>query len=234
MTAIAIDGAALDAWLDEEVGERASLCPGRREPTSFAALWPHLGLTPARAAAVYRQTERVVRAIAMHFPDNVFWDLDLIIQALADRPSVEAIEAMGERFVGLVDGFGIHSSIRFRYVHDFTYGFDWAKWVAKAPEQRAHIGPFDEVFLAYLECRRQELLVLIAKDDAKYGRLRDERPRNPFGFSREPQDERRLHEVLADRGQIPVATWDRRGRAQWGARFAEQRAELAVELGFAR
>ncbi|MEM9385760.1 MAG: ferrochelatase [Pseudomonadota bacterium] len=231
---MATDGGALDAWLDEEVGERVSLCPGRSHPTSFAVLWQTLGLEAAHAVALYRQTERVVRAIAMHFPENVFWDLDLIVQALADRASVDATEAMGDRLVALIDGFGMHSVIRFRYVHDFTYGFDWAKWVAKAPGRRAHIGPFDEGFLTYLERRRQELQELIAQDDAKYGRLRDERPRNPFGFSREPQDERLLHEMLAERGQIPVPTWDRLGRAQWGARFAEHRAELAAELGIAK
>lgn len=234
MTTTEIDGCALDAWLDSEVGERASLCPGRIRPTSFAELWSELDLDEAGTAAVMAATERMAHAIAVHFPDNVFWDFDLIVQALADRASVDAIEAMGERLVGLIDGFGMHSDIRFRYVHDFTYGYDWAKWVAKAPDRRRDVSPFDDRFLAYLERRRQELLELIDQDDATYGRLRDERPRNPFGFSREPNDERTLHEALAERGQIPVATWNRRGGARWGAHFATDRAELAAKLGLAQ
>jgi hypothetical protein len=234
VTAIEINAGKLDAWLDAKLGPRSSLCPGREHPTTFAELWPRLDLDAPHALAVFHATQRVVHAIVTHFPDNVFWDLDLVVQSLADRTSVAAIDTTAHRLVRLMQGFGMRSAIRFRYVHDFTYGFDWAKWVAKAPERRRQVAPFDDFFLAYLEHRCEELLALIASDDVKYGRLRNDQPRNPFTFSREPQDERRLHALLAERGLIPVATWDAQGDARWGAEFAERRAALAAELGITR
>mgnify|MGYP003381377507 CR=1 FL=1 len=43
--------------------------------------------------------------------------------------------------------------------------------MAKAPRDRAAVGPFEPEFLAYLEHRAGELVELIAADDRKYGRL---------------------------------------------------------------
>ncbi|MEM6732785.1 MAG: ferrochelatase [Myxococcota bacterium] len=224
----------LDAWLDDQVGERASLCPERSRPTPFTTLWSSLDVDAEHRTAIVSVTEQVARSIAAHYPDNVFWDLDRIVQALSERESVAAIESTGARLVRLMRGFGMNSEIRFRYVHDFTYGFDWAKWVARDPETRSGTRPFDERFLEYLEARQRELLGLIDADDATYGQLRGDGARNPFGFSREPEDERRLHELLAERGQVPVETWQRKGPERWGEHFAKSRALLADELGLAR
>ena len=57
------------------------------------------------------------------------------------------------------------------------------------PEPRAEHGPFSSTFLSYTKQRGEELVELIARNDAKYHRLADDAvARNPFGFSREPED----------------------------------------------
>ncbi len=234
MTSLSESPVDLDAWLDRHVGVRLSLCPGRERPTPFAELFCALELDRAREYALREVSERLVQAIAYHYPDNVFWDLDRLVSSLATRVSTDAIRSSGERLERLMAGFGMHSEIRFRYVHDFTYGFDWAKWVARAPEEREYIGPFDDAFLIYLEQRQRELMELIARDDEKYGKLRGDAPRNPFAFSREPEDERRLHEALAASGHVPVLTWTFDGRDRWGARFSEERDRVAKGLGLER
>lgn len=223
--------AALDRWLASERPKRESLNPAEGPPTSFETLFLTSVLGEERRRVLVWGCEEIVAAVLTHYPDNIFWDFDRLFEELARRVAVEEIETSVGQVVGLMGGFGGRSPIRFRYIHDFIYGFDWAKWVARAPEQRRHIGPFDGAFLTYLERRREELLALIAADDSTYGRLLDERSRNPFGFSREPSDERLLHRRLAFEGQIPVEAWRRQGVARWGAHYAERRADLAQELG---
>ena len=127
--------------------------------------------------------------------------------------------------------YGQDTAIRFRYVHDFIYGYDWAKWVGRDPDLRAGIGPYDAVFLDHLERRAHELLGLIAVDDPVYPGLPDEQARNPFPFSREPEAELRLHRTLAARGLLPLAAWDPAARPVWSRPFAALRAELAAMLG---
>lgn len=231
MTSTAIGKPELDTWLDRHARNRASLCPGRGAPTPFESLWRSLDVEGEVLVAVQRATGAVVEAIVEHYPDNVFWDLDRLIYELTLRGSVDEVQETEAKLVRLMAGFGVHSQIRFRYVHDFTYGFDWAKWVAREPNLRSGIGPFDEAFLDYLEVRQAELLTLIAQNDATYGRLEGAEPRNPFAFSREPDDERRLHEALAQNDNVPVETWEIRGRVRWGARFAEAREERARQMG---
>lgn len=233
MSSTAIGKPDLDLWLTRRVGARVSLCPDRSSPTPFSSLWSSLPLDPSTLGAVQDATWSVVEAIVEHYPDNVFWDLDRLLFDLTLRDSIEAIGKTATKVVRLMAGFGAHSQIRFRYVHDFTYGFDWAKWVARDPEPRSHIGPFDEEFLDYLEIRQGELLALIAQNDATYGQLKGDQPRNPFAFSREPADERTLHEDLAKSGAVPVETWELRGRARWGAHFAQAREDRARALGLA-
>lgn len=177
-------------------------------------------------------------AMQRSFPDNLCCDLDLVAaQALrAARASVDPAAAVRERLArmsGLQRLYGEDTAIRFRYVHDFLYGFDWAKWVGRDPDLRQHVGPFDAVFLGHLERRAHELGLLIADDDAVYGRLEGEHSRNPFPFSREPADELRLHRDLAARGLVPVAAWDPDARPSWRRAFAALRIERAAALGLA-
>jgi hypothetical protein len=66
-----------------------------------------------------------------------------------------------------------------------------------------------------------------------YPTLRDERPRNPFPFSREPDAELALHRALAASGEIPVEAWRADARPQWRRDYAELRIARARELGLA-
>lgn len=211
-------------------GEAATLAADRPSATPLVALVPADGPEPRREALAFGLAD-IVNAWADNFPENIFWDVDLLAQQLWDLEDPAAIERQTRRIADLARGFGQQTEIRFQYVHDFLYGYDWCRWVARDPEEREHVGPFDPTFLTYLERRQGELLELIANDDAKYPRLEHGRPRNPFGFSRHKEDERRLLRVLAQRGDVPVETWRRHGRTTWDRPFSRIRERAAEELG---
>lgn len=238
----------------EAVGPLLSLDPGRERATPLVEL--HRGALAelhgdALAARLAPGLASGLAALALAqleaFPGNLFWDLDLIAFELL-RQAREAHATRSEDPVALLDDrfarmvrlqqlYGRETAINFSYVHDFVYGFDWAKWVGREPEvQRDPPGPFELEFLIYMERRGKELLELIAEDDAKYPNLDDDEARNPFPFSREPKDEIRLHAELARRDLIPAPTWDRGAvgldwRARWRTDFQARRVEVAEELG---
>ncbi|MCC6873681.1 MAG: ferrochelatase [Sandaracinaceae bacterium] len=217
-----------------------SLCPDRPRRRSIeevvAALREEAGPLAEPLAAGLAVIER---AIEQHFPDNIFCDLDFLAASLVRQarraPSMRAhIEDRVARVVRLHALYGGGTSIRFRYVHDFLYGYDWAKWVRRDPASRAHAGPFDLELLEHVERRGQELLGLIDQDDPTYHRLRDSRHRNPFGFGRDPDEEARLHEDLARRGWIPVEAWRLYASPVWDRPYAEERERRALELALER
>ena len=178
-------------------------------------------------------------AVAMQesFPDNLFGDLEYLAAslwsgALATDDPLAFIGAQSQHVVQLQRLFGGGTAIRFRYVHDFVYGYDWAKWVAREPSPRGNVGPFDPEFLAFMLHRGQELLVLIAEGrDTKYPPLPDGRPRNPFGFSREPAAEITLHEHLATHALLPLEAWRVDAMPRWNRPYARLRREAAIGLG---
>jgi hypothetical protein len=180
------------------------------------------------------------------FPGNLFWDLDLIAvtvvtqaRSLARELAVAHVVDQLARMAELQHLYGRETAINFAYVHDFVYGYDWAKWVAREPSVQSDVPePFAPRFLAYMRVRAHELLELIGKDDAKYPTLADDQARNPFPFSRAPADELTLHRELARRDLIPVPTWDpAAGSLDWSTRwkipFQARRVEVARELGLA-
>jgi hypothetical protein len=206
-----------------------SLCPGRARPTPLRALGLALlppDVDPARALAWAQGLVEVAQAQREHFPDTIFWDQDLLAASLLRLPSLDALRQVAADIRALQAQFGRRSELCFRYTHDFNYGYDWSRWVAREPA-RAQVGPFDPPFLAYMKQRGGELVELIAADDAKYHKLPPGTPRNPFGFSREPAAERALFRALAAQDLIPARAWDPHDQPRWGARFAEARAELA-------
>ena len=175
------------------------------------------------------------------FPGNLFWDLDLIAativhEAAAAESAHACVVDRFERMVALQRLYGRRTPINFSYVHDFVYGFDWAKWIAREPSLHAGVpGPFSLPFLTYMQRRGRELLALIAADDSKYPTLDDDAPRNPFPFSRDPDAEIRLHRELARRDLIPVPTWTLDVHCcdwstRWQIGFAERRVAVASEL----
>ncbi len=185
------------------------------------------------AATFAQGMATIARAVAEHFPDNIYGDVDFLSAALVarfgDQPAAEAqLTVHCEQIAGLIALYGCHSAIRFRYMHDFLYGFDWARWVRKDPINRAATGPFDPVFLQYLYQRGGELLALIERGDAEYPPLAPDQWRNPFDFSREPAAEARLHRLLAAEELLPLAAWDICARPSFDRDFHRLRRERAT------
>jgi hypothetical protein len=239
--------AEVDAQIDKACPARATLDPTRVRARSLAQVWQRCadGLASAalpedHALALAEGLAEIASAAATSFPHNLFWDFDLLAAELARQTSdtdpdtgSARIRAHAGQIARLHHLYGHETSIRFRYVHDFAYGYDWVKWIRRDPPPRQHIGPYDLVFLNYMARRGAELLALIAADDATYPTLRDERPRNPFPFSREPDAELALHRALAASGEIPVEAWRADARPQWRRDYAELRIARARELGLA-
>lgn len=214
-----------------------SLAPGRdlsRSPAEVAAL---LGpRVSGLRAAVRSALAEIEVAVEAAFPANIFWDLESTAASLVragEGGGERALVALGRRLAALQALYGQGTTIRFRYVHDFVYGFDWAKWVRREPEARAGVGPLDEPFLEHMERRAGELRRLIEEDDDTYPRLPEGQARNPFGFSREPEAESLLMRDLAGRGLVPVEAWELEARPVWDRPYADLRAERARELGLA-
>lgn len=219
------------------MGARASLDASRARaltPHELAARLLEGEPEDARARAFVDGLVDVVRVLVEDFPDNIFWDLDYLVCRLWNAGDAADVERLAARVRGLIRGFGNKSVLRFRYAHDFLFGFDWARWVAREPEARAHIGPLDPPFLDYLESRCRQLLELIAENDAKYGPLEGPGFRNPFSFPREPSEEARLHRFLAREELIPVKAWRLDGERRWELPFTDLRVEAAQRLGIAR
>ena len=200
----------------------------REHPTSIADL--------TSSAAIADGLERIARAIDHHFPENVFADLDRLASELESRRTRfgdAGALAHADRIVRVHALFGRESVLRFRYTHDFLYGFDWARWVARDPIARASVGPYDDVFLDYSETRAAELAALVGSGDRKYGPLARDAHRNPFPFRRDLAAERILHRALAAEDAVPVRAWEPHGTDTWDRDFAAAREEKARALGLA-
>ncbi len=231
--------AALDA-VDQRIdwGIRLTLSSNADRPTSLRDLAETLTPGPLQRAFA-SAIERVADAQLHAFPGNLFWDMDalaasLVRQARTHAEPAQRLSRLAGHVARLQRLFGVETAIHFRYVHDFIYGYDWAKWVKRDPDARATVGPFDEAFLIYSERRAGELMELIAKDDTKYHRLRRGEARNPFGFSREPEDELRLFRDLAERDLLPIRAWETDPPLDWKPPYLALREERAEALGLAR
>jgi hypothetical protein len=71
----------------------------------------------------------------------------------------------------------------------------------------------------------------IADHEAQFGVAADGVHHNPFRFSREPADERRLHEALARDNVIPVQAWRFDGTRDWARPYTQMREQYAQQLG---
>ena len=153
---------------DAELPARRSLAPpelGRIHATTLAELGRReLPAVDEELRLPVAETLRAT-AVAVHenFPGNLFADFDALAAHLAlgvsSQPDGAAWLQRSQRLLVELHGvFGMRSPIRFRYIHDFLYGYDWAKWVKREPAQRAEIRPFDPEFLAELLERGRELV----------------------------------------------------------------------------
>jgi hypothetical protein len=232
--------AAADARLKGVASLRMSLCPGKRQATSLVEIGEQLlddRIAPQAGEAFASALVAIVDAQCESFPDNLFWDFDYpavvllqLAQSDPDDPAIQVLEP-GRRIVELENLFGAHSPVQFRYAHDFVYGFDWARWVERDAAAREAIGPFGLEFLDFLLCRGRQLTELILDGDGRYPKLPPGVARNPFGFSRDPAAEERLHRDLAAHGFIPVETWRFDAEPRWDLPYRALREQRAKALG---
>jgi hypothetical protein len=207
-----------------------SLAPGRRHSRSADEVAAQVAGGAPAAAELTATLREIEAAAAAAFPGNIFWDTELLAAELL-RAGPGEIAAQGRRIAGLQALYGHNTAIRFRYVHDFLYGYDWAKWIQREPEERAGVGPFAPAFIDHQERRARELEQLIAADDAVYPSLPEGQVRNPFPFSREPEAEALLLADLAAGGLLPVEAWDPAASPRWDRPYADLRVERAAALG---
>jgi hypothetical protein len=180
--------------------------------------------------------ELIIYAQVQNFPENIFWDFDFLVSSMvrqalvADEGAIYFLESFGQKMNLLIELFGSKQEICFRYVHDFMYGFEWARWVQKEPENRANSDPFNLVFLDYLLMKGEKLIRQINCGQVTSYKLGNTGYRNPFDFSREPEDESLLFNYLAREKLIPVEAWKWDTSPVWNKPFQEMRQELALKL----
>ncbi len=234
----------LDALIVERGMSMRTLDPQRTRALAFVDIAEALDLRrrePGLVDALAALATGLVTAVATHFPENIFADYAAILEACLDEAERsenprETLDETAQILVELQALFGCASPVRFRYVHDFLYGYDWVKWVQRDPGARAAVGPYDMVFLRYMLQRGRELLALIAHNDTTYPQLRDASARNPFRFDRNPPAEIAIHERLAERDEVPVRAYRVRASGDpcnaWSLPFQDLRVSVAESLGF--
>ncbi|MEM7135858.1 MAG: hypothetical protein AAF500_04720 [Myxococcota bacterium] len=232
--------AAVQAKIDACEHGRLTLDPSREEATPLAQLIALIAEpTDSRADLLTEAAVVVAQAQLDNFPDNLFWDFDFYLATIDAHASrghdyESCLRDASATTVSLMRLYGQHSKIRFRYVHDFIYGFDWARWVRRAPTSRRGSEPFGLPFLMQSEDRGRDILRLIDQDDPRYPNLTTKAARNPFPFVREPADELSLYRDLATRDLIPVPAWRRDATPVWDRDFDQLRNDRAVALGLGR
>ncbi len=230
---------SLDEILAQQSVNLLSLNPQKKIITSFAEMGNMVAeeTTDIQIITTLQETlESIVDSQLQNFPENIFWDFDFLVSSMlrqalvADEGAVSFLKTFGEKMVSLTEMFGINTEIRFRYVHDFIYGFDWARWVQKDPKNRANIEPFSLIFFDYLLTKGKELIQRISHGQVICYKLCDTGYRNPFSFSREPEDEYRLLTYLAQKQLIPVEVWNWNATPVWNKPFQEIRQQIALKL----
>jgi hypothetical protein len=243
MTAHAINDentplAELEARIEQTPLGALTLDPSRSRARSLSEVVSSLA-DARQSAHLAAAAASVAEAQLQSFPENLFWDFDFYLASIHRGASATSdyqayLAAVTGITVGLMELHGQQSAIRFRYVHDFMYGFDWARWVRREPANRESVEPFGLDFLRQTQSRGRDILTLIEADDDWYPRLLDGDSRNPFPFSRDTADELPLYRLLAERGDVPVEAWDPDARPDAGRDFDALREDAAKSLGFSR
>ncbi|MDH3199589.1 MAG: ferrochelatase [Myxococcales bacterium] len=224
----------VQARIDATTWGALTLDPCRSEATPLKNLVASLA-GPSEVELLAAAAIEVASAQLDNFPENLFWDFDCYLASVhahaAASPDYAAyVERTTLMTVGLMQLYGQQSKIRFRYVHDFMYGFDWARWVRRDPANRLRVDPFGLSFLNQSESRGRDILGLIEADDSWYPRLGDGVARNPFSFSREPEDELVLYRDLSARDLVPVQAWRIDAAPDWSRDFDALREARAKAL----
>lgn len=221
-------------------GEVLSLNPQSNVCTSFEELFESISfLETLQLPIVIEALSNIVKEEINHFPNNIFWDKDYFICYFLTEISQHSlleqetfISDYLQRYVSLLELFGKTSTIRFQYLHDFTYGYDWAKWVRNDSKNRNTVLPFSLVFLQRMFQRGKELEQLIHKNDELYPSLKSKEFRNPFQFHRSIESETMLMRQLASKECIPIVAWEQKGLVDWMKDYSELRANEAKNCGF--
>lgn len=243
MTFPAIDQTApplseIDARIARTPRGALSLDPDRSRATPLSDVVRALA-QPSQLPHLGAVASAVAEAELQSFPENVLWDFDFYLASIHAEACESAayaahLDRVTEITVGLMRLYGQQSTIRFRYVHDFMYGFDWARWVRRDPDTRTGVGPFSLRFLQQIEARGRDILTLIEDDDAQYPKLSGPDARNQFAFSRDPDDELALYRRLAECGCVPVEAWRLDAQPDASRDFDALRERVAESLGLSR
>lgn len=231
----------LDTFLDRIFPKRMSLNPNQKFVNSFVEIessFNKLGLSNNQKLLLIRQTEQLINSAVRNFPENIFWDFDFLLYRITynsfTSPSFDdSIILYSERLLKIFDLFGAHSPIKFRYIHDLIYGYDWLKWMLEKRQADEIIDPFGIHFLEYIYQRGLELISLIQKNDDNYPDL-DGVYRNPFLFMRSTEEEIRLHLDLSSSKQIPIEAWSIDAVPKADKNYSLIRLERSKELGIGK
>ncbi|MFK7873810.1 MAG: hypothetical protein AB8C84_11710 [Oligoflexales bacterium] len=222
-----------DAALKLKWPEPRSLCPNRDCAHTLEDIGERLqtSLSHEQQNAVMQSLTSIAMTQLECFPKNIFWDFDGFVSVLLKKTDFLSQRACVEHFQKLYKAFS-RGQTRFQYAHDLIYGFDWARWVQKDPENHVDFGPFDECFLNRMSQRHDELVEEVEKrSSSRYpyvaGLDHGQGYRNPFEFSRNFEDEKDLMERLALIDYIPVPFWDMNFKAVWDKDFEEKRKEIS-------
>lgn len=223
----------LDLTLYDRIENPLSLNPDKDKPSSYLDLGKTT-IDGSRSRHFYENAlsglKEILESQIENFPENIYWDCDYYFTLLFEQQNSSELLKFCRNTVQLMNAYGRHSEIRFQFVHDFSYGFDWARWVRKNPGRRQKTGPFDPEFLDYL-CRRScEIVDLIKKNDAKYHPLKKGQIRNPFNFRRDPEGEKLLLNHLAKQNLIPVTSWCKIPRLNWQPDYTSLREQVMTFL----
>jgi hypothetical protein len=211
-----------------------TLDPSRSSPSSLTEVVSNLA-DRRQSVHLAVAASSVAKAQLQSFPENLFWDFDFYLASIHRHASATSDYAgylgnVTRITVGLMRLYGQQSAIRFRYAHDFMYGFDWARWVRRDPGARGGVEPFGIDFLRETENRGRDIITLIEADDDWYPKLADGDSRNQFPFSREPDEELPLYRMLAERGDVPVEAWRPDARLDASRDFDVLREDAARSL----
>lgn len=228
----------LEARIEQRPLGALTLDPSRSSASSLTEVVSNLA-DSRQCPHLTAAASSVAEAQLQSFPENLFWDFDFYLGSI-HRHALSTSDYAGylgnatRITVGLMKLYGQQSAIRFRYVHDFMYGFDWARWIRRDPGGHEGVEPFGLDFLRQIESRGRDIIALGEADDHWYPRLADGDSRNPFPFSRETGDELPLYRLLAERGDVPVEAWRLDARPDANRDFDALREEAARSLGLSR
>ncbi|MFY0580088.1 ferrochelatase [Cystobacter fuscus] len=175
----------------------------------------------------------MVGVLVEDFPDNIFWDLDHLACCLWKAGGPDEMRAFAGRVVALCRGFGNKSELRFRYAHDFLFGYDWARWVAREPGSARASGPSIRRSSTTWRPGSRSCETSSRTTTPSMGRSRAGPSAIPSPSAASPGT-RHGCTGARPRGAHPGQGRRLDGERRWELPFTELRAEVAERLGLAR